>query len=152
MGLSLGIWLLTADVLSRFLDTPEVECLLLGSARQTRCEQANAKFAAVLLSAAERFCREIVGTEDDRRTESDTNAFWAALSALMPADLVEVRAGQQFDKGWTVTRGHRFAFQRANPTSGTCRRDAPQRAVDALAQQHRSRARSAAPESLDTSA
>jgi hypothetical protein len=108
---SLGNWQLTADVLNRFLNTPEVKRLLPGSARQTRCEQANAKFAAELLSAAERFCGEIVGTEDGRRTESDTNAFGAALSALMPADLVELRAGQQFDKGWTVTRGHRFAFQ-----------------------------------------
>jgi hypothetical protein len=30
----------------------------------------------------------------------------------------ELHAGQQFDKGWTVARGHWFALQRANPASG----------------------------------
>lgn len=30
----------------------------------------------------------------------------------------ELHAGQEFEKGWTVVRGHWFAFQRAVPTSG----------------------------------
>jgi hypothetical protein len=52
---SLGNWQLTADVLSRFLSTPEFKRLLPGSARQTRTKEADAKFAAELLAAAKRF-------------------------------------------------------------------------------------------------
>ena len=90
---SLGSWELTADVLKRFLNTPEVKRLMPGSARQTRSEQADAKIAAELLSAAKRFFGEIMDTKG-RRSELDMNAFWAAISALMPAGLLEGRGGR----------------------------------------------------------
>jgi len=89
-----GNWEPRADVLRRFLRKPEVERLLPGSARQTRSEQADAKFAAEVLSAAKRFLGRDRGHTEGRRSESDTNAFWAAISALVPAGLLEDRGGR----------------------------------------------------------
>jgi len=91
---SLGNWRLTQDVLNRFLDTPEVRRLMPGSAPQTRGERADAETADALLASAKRFFGEIMGVDGRRRSESDMNAFWAAVAALMPAELLENRGGR----------------------------------------------------------
>lgn len=63
-------------------------------APQTRAERADAETATELLAAAKRFFGEIMGTDGGRRSESDMNAFWAAIAALMPANLLENRGGR----------------------------------------------------------
>ncbi|KAJ1629686.1 hypothetical protein T492DRAFT_873053, partial [Pavlovales sp. CCMP2436] len=89
---SLGSWSLTANVLKRFLDTPEVKQLMPGGAAQSRAEKNDEKTATNLLTAAKRFFGDIMGTKG-RRSEDDMNAFWAAIAALMPAGLIDGRGG-----------------------------------------------------------
>jgi len=89
---SLGNWSLTADVLKRFLDTPEVKQLMPGGAAQSRAEKNDEKTAAALLIAAKSFFGEIMSTKG-RRSDSEMNAFWAAIAALMPAGLIDGRGG-----------------------------------------------------------
>jgi hypothetical protein len=89
---SLGNWGLTADVLKRFLDTPEVKQLMPGGAAQSRAEKNDEKTAAALLTAAKSFFGDIMSTKG-RRSQDDMNAFWAAIAALMPAGLIDGRGG-----------------------------------------------------------
>jgi len=90
---SLGNWHLTASVLNRFLDTPEVQHLLPGSRRQIRADRNDAGTAGQLLAAAKSFFGDIMHSKG-RRTETDMNAFWVAVSALIPKDLLENRGGR----------------------------------------------------------
>mmetsp|Transcript_46105 Transcript_46105/g.107709 ORF Transcript_46105/g.107709 Transcript_46105/m.107709 type:complete len:124 (-) Transcript_46105:248-619(-) len=62
-----------------------------GGAAQSRAEN-DEKTAAALLIAAKSFFGEIMSTKG-RRSDSDTNAFWAAIAALMPAGLIDGRGG-----------------------------------------------------------
>jgi len=135
-----------------------VKRLLPGSQRQSRAERNDAETAAQLLAAAKSFFGGIMHTKG-RRTETDMNAFWAAISALIPQDLLEKRggraatrilgthyrvvkqgaevraeleehgksfsltqaelhAGQQFEAGWKVVRGHWFSLKCTEAQSG----------------------------------
>ena len=89
-----GNWEPKAEVLTRFLGKPEVKRLLPGSARQTRSEQADAKFAAEVLSAAKRFFGRDRGHRGPPLGVGHECLLGGHISALVPAGLLEDRGGR----------------------------------------------------------
>jgi len=84
---------LTEKVISKFLDMPEVKRLLPEHVRLSQKEHADLRTATVLLEAARGFFNEHLAS-NGRRNETDRNAFWAGLAALIPPDIFASRRGR----------------------------------------------------------
>jgi hypothetical protein len=104
----------TAKVLEEFSSRPEVKRLLRGTQpqkpeRPSGSRPIDEKTAIDILQAAKQFFTEIMKSVG-RRTESDMNAFWAGVAAMLPKNLLFSRQGRSAMRILGVVRAYLRLF------------------------------------------
>jgi hypothetical protein len=85
----------TKAALQKFLQMGEVQRLLSDEFSKTRQEVIDAETATELLLAAKRYINQMhARASGGRRSDTERNAFWAAVVSLMPSDLINNRHGR----------------------------------------------------------